>query len=38
MAKDNLNNRRYTKEEKEKLIARMLPPESISPTNLSIEK
>ena len=37
MAKDNLNNRKYTKEEKEKLIARMLPPESISPTNLSIE-
>ena len=37
MAKDNLNNRRYTKEEKDKLIARMLPPESISPTSLSIE-
>jgi len=37
MAKDNLNNRRYTKEEEEKLIARMLSPESISPTNLSIE-
>lgn len=37
MAKDNLNNRKFTNEEKEKMIARMLPPESISPTNLSIE-
>ena len=37
MAKDDLNNRKYTKEEKDRLIARMLPPESISPTNLSIE-
>lgn len=37
MAKDNSKNRRYTKEEKEKLIARMLPPESISPSKLSVE-
>lgn len=37
MAKDDLNNRKYTKEEKDRLIARMLPPENISPTNLSIE-
>lgn len=37
MAKDNSKNRKYTKEEKEKLIARMLPPESISPSKLSDE-
>lgn len=37
MTKDNKNNKKYDKEEKEKLIKRMLPPESISPTNLSIE-
>lgn len=37
MAKDNSKNRRYTKEEKEKLISRMLPPESISISNLSLE-
>ncbi len=37
MAKDNSKNRRYTKEDKEKLIARMLPPESISPSELSFE-
>ena len=37
MTKDNSKNRRYTKEEKEKLIARMLPPESISPSKLSAE-
>lgn len=37
MTRDNSKNKRYTKEEKEKLLARMLPPESISPTNLSIE-
>lgn len=37
MAKDNSKNRRYTKEQKEKLIARMLPPESISPSKLSVE-
>lgn len=37
MTKDNKNNKRYDKEEKENLIRRMLPPESISPTNLSIE-
>ena len=37
MAKDNRKNRRYTKEEKEKLIARMLPPESISISKLSDE-
>ena len=30
MAKDNLNNRKFTNEEKETMIARMLPPESIS--------
>lgn len=29
MAKDNLNNRKYTKEEKDALVARMLTPESI---------
>jgi hypothetical protein len=29
MAKDNANNKKYTKEEKNKMIARMLPPESI---------
>ncbi|MBB6623375.1 hypothetical protein H7E67_08040 [Clostridium gasigenes] len=37
MAKDNRANNKYTKEEKEKLIARMLPPEQISTRNLSIE-
>lgn len=37
MTKDNSKNRKYTKEEKEKLIARMLPPESISPSKLSDE-
>lgn len=37
MTRDNSKNRRYTKEEKEKLIARMLPPESISPSKLSLE-
>ncbi len=37
MAKDNSKNKRYTKEQKEKLIARMLPPESISPSKLSVE-
>lgn len=37
MTKDNKNNRRYDKEEKEKLIARMLPPESISLSDLSRE-
>lgn len=37
MTKDNSKNRRYTKEEKEKLISRMLPPESISPAQLSFE-
>ena len=37
MTRDNSKNRRYTKEEKEKLIARMLPPESISPSKLSVE-
>lgn len=31
------NNRRYTKEEKEKLIRRMLPSESISPSKLSVK-
>ena len=31
MTRDNIKNRKYTKEEKEKLISRMLPPESISP-------
>lgn len=30
-------NKRYIKEEKKKLLARMLSPERISPTNLSIE-
>lgn len=37
MTKDNKNNRRYDKEEKERLIARMLPPENISPSDLSRE-
>ena len=37
MAKDNKSNKRYTKEEKDKLIARMLPPENCSTSNLSIE-
>lgn len=37
MTRDNSKNRRYTKEDKEKLIARMLPPESISPSKLSVE-
>ena len=37
MAKDNKNNNKYTQEEKQKLIARMLPPEKISVTKLSIE-
>lgn len=37
MARDNSKNRRYTKEEKESLIARMLPPENISPSKLSFE-
>lgn len=37
MTRDNSKNRTYTKEEKEKLIARMLPPESISPSKLSVE-
>ena len=36
MTREN-KNRRYTKEEKDKLIARMFPPESISPSNLSLE-
>ncbi|MBD7913072.1 transposase [Clostridium sp. Sa3CVN1] len=35
--RDNSKNRRYTKEEKESLIARMLPPENISPSKLSFE-
>lgn len=37
MPKDNKNNRRYTKLEKEELVQRMLPPESILITELSIE-
>lgn len=37
MTKDNKNNRRYTVEEKEALVTRMLPPENCSPTDLSIE-
>lgn len=36
MTREN-NNRKYTKDEKEKLIARMFPPESISITKLSLE-
>lgn len=36
MTREN-KNRRYTKEEKDKLIARMFPPESISPSKLSLE-
>ena len=37
MTKDNSINKRYGKLEKERLIARMLPPENISVTNLSKE-
>ncbi|MBC2579674.1 hypothetical protein [Clostridium sp. DJ247] len=37
MTKNNKNNRKYTIEEKEVLVARMLPPENCSPTDLSIE-
>lgn len=37
MTKNNKNNRKYTIEEKEALVTRMLPPESCSTTNLSIE-
>ncbi len=37
MAKNNKNNRRYSKEEKDRLISRMLPPENVSPTKLSLE-
>ena len=37
MARDNKNNKRYTKEEKETLVQRMLPPENISTSLLSIE-
>ena len=37
MTRDNIKNRKYTKEEREKLISRMLPPESISPSKLSVE-
>lgn len=37
MTINNKSNKRYSKEEKEKLIARMFPPESITPTKLSEE-
>lgn len=37
MTRDNSINKRYSKLEKEKLIARMLPPENISVTDLSKE-
>ena len=37
MTRDNSKNRRYTKEEKETLVKMMLPPESISPSKLSLE-
>lgn len=37
MTRDNSKNRRYTREEKEILTARMLPPENISASKLSIE-
>jgi len=37
MTKDNKNNRKYTEEEKESLIVRMLPPENCSPRDLSTE-
>lgn len=37
MTRDNKNNKRYTKEEKESLVRRMLPPENISTSLLSIE-
>ncbi len=36
MARDNKNNKRYTKEEKESLVQRMLPAENISTSLLSI--
>lgn len=37
MTKDNSRNKRYSKLEKEKLITRLFPPESISVTELSKE-
>lgn len=37
MARENSINKRYSKLEKEKLIARMLPPENISVSDLSKE-
>lgn len=37
MTRENVSNKRYSKLEKEKLIARMLPPESITVTELSKE-
>jgi transposase len=37
MIKDNKNNNRYTREEKDKLTARLLPPENCSPSALSSE-
>ncbi|KLE15568.1 transposase [Clostridium sp. C8] len=37
MARENSMNKRYSKLEKEKLISRMLPPESISVSDLSKE-
>jgi transposase len=37
MTNDNKNNRRYTHEEKERLIARMFPPENCSLTDLAKE-
>jgi|BioPla2DNA2_1021312.scaffolds.fasta_scaffold54685_2 transposase len=37
MARENSTNKRYSKLEKEKLIARMLPPENISVSDLSKE-
>lgn len=37
MAKDNKNNKRYTKEERERLTARMLPPENCLPSELNKE-
>ncbi|MBC2582277.1 transposase [Clostridium sp. DJ247] len=37
MTKDNENNKRYSREEKDRLTARMLPPENCSPSELAQE-
>lgn len=37
MAKDNRNNRKFKREEKDRLTSRMLPPEKCSPSELALE-